>query len=373
MLSPRNDSGSSLGVGNLKDAVHDIASGLILVQTYTKTITTQPIITGLSELPNLADHQNTAISHANNWLMSIQPDIIQVQADIGAFADGFNTFYSPLLDLANKIAAGGGDQGQNVIKFNEGLSELQKQVADKQANVKRVSAELNSFQVDMGVDDRAFQSDYADAKNKILQVGGPLDLLNTQLTRDQADMAADVSKIALAAVGDVAGGLMICVGALAEIETAGLATVLIMGGLFVIGGSSAEMGLAIKDYIAKQHDYTNVSNQIAQINAEITVLTTVKGQLDSFTIALGKAITAMSSVDRAWDKINSSFKDLSEQLTNNINTASPFIVSEVTTAGTEWTDLKTLIANLETFHDIPTTPQTVAQATQTPPAQMQAA
>lgn len=364
---------STLGTGALKDAVQGTASGLILVQTYTKTITTQPIITGLDLIPNLGDHQTTAVGHANTWLSTCQPDIIQMQTDIGAFADGFNSYYQPLLDLANKIAAGGVDQPAYVTEFNEGLSELQAQVTTNRAHVKEITDDLNTFQAELSGDYQNFLGDYQTASTKILGDGGEVSQLNGQLTADQDAINQDNAMIAGGAVGAVVGGLMIAVGALAEIETAGVSTGLIVGGIAVVGGGGAMIGVATKDLIAKQNDYRDVSEQITTINNDIAALTTIKGQLDSFNTELDNAITAVSNVDKAWQTIGDSFNDLSTQLTTNIKTSSPFIVAEVTQAGSEWTDLKALIVQLETFHDIPTTPQTVEQATQTPPPQAQAA
>jgi non-hemolytic enterotoxin B/C len=296
-----------------------------------------------------------------------------MQTDIGAFSDGFNSFFQPLLDLANKIVAGGDDQTKNVADFNEGLGELQKQVTSNRANVTEITTDLNAFQANLNTDYQNFLTDYNTAQTKIMGDGGEISQLNDQLQADQDAMNKDNSMIAGGCVMGVVGGLMIAVGALAEIETAGASTALIVGGVVVAAGGGVLIGEGTKDLIAKQNDYRDVSEQITTINNSIAALTTVKGQLDSFNNELANAIAAVGNVDKAWQTIGDSFTDLSTQLTSHIDTTSVFLVSEVTQAGSEWTDLKALIVNLETFHDIPTTPQTVAQATQTPAAQTPAA
>lgn len=351
----------TLGTATIKSAVDGTAQSLILVQNYAKTITTQPIITGLDEIPNLGTHQQNAIDHANYWLNTCQPSVIQVESDLLSFANGFNAYYQPLLTLATQIQNG---DNSKVNEFIEGLNELNAQVTSKRGEVQTVIQQLDTFRTELASDVSNFNSDASTAQTKIVGDNGEIATLNDHLNALNSAMAKDNAMIAGGAVADVVGGLMICVGVLAEIETAGVSTALILGGVAVIAGGSTMLGIAAKNLSDAQSDYGSTTAHIAQLKNDVSVLTTIQGQLNNFSTEANNAYAAVVQVDQAWQTVGTNFNTLINDLTNNISTTSPFIVAEVTQAGSDWSDLKTHIEGLQAFNDIPTTNQTVTQYVQ---------
>ncbi|HEX8160297.1 MAG TPA: HBL/NHE enterotoxin family protein [Pyrinomonadaceae bacterium] len=359
-MSSNGSGGSvSLGPGALKDAVSGTGQSIVIVQTYAKNITTQPIITGLdSEIPNLSTHQQTAVNHANDWLTTYQPQILQVQSDLLSFANGFNAYYQPLLTLAQQIQNG---DSSKVNEFIQGLQELTNQITSKDNEVKNVISDLNTFSTELGSDVSNFNTDAQTAQNTIVGDNGTLSKLNDQLDSLNSAMSKDNAMIAGGAVIDVVGALMICVGALAEFETGGLSTALILAGIGVIAGGSTMIGLAAKNLSDSQDKYGQVSAEINSINASLTVLKTVEAQLNNFSTEATAAYNAVVSMDTGYQTLGTNFTALINDMQNDISATSPFLVAELQQAYADWGDVQTQIENIQQYGNIPTTNQTVSQ------------
>jgi chromosome segregation ATPase len=303
----------TLGPGTLKDSVGQTGQAIVIVQTYAKNITTQPIITGLdTEIPNLSTHQQTAVNHANDWLNTYQPAVLQAQSDLLSFANGFDAYYNPLLQLATAIQ--NGDKSK-VNQFILGLQELTKQITSKRTEVQNVIADLNSFSTELGSDVSNFNTDAQTAQNTIVGDNGTLQKLNDQLN----------------------------------------------AGIAVIAGGSTMIGVAAKNLSDSQNQYGQVSAEINQINQSLTVLTTVKTQLNNFATEANNAYNAVVTMDSGYQTLETNFNDLISDLQNNIDTTSPFLVSELQQANSDWGDVKTQIENIQQYGNIQTTNQTVSQ------------
>jgi non-hemolytic enterotoxin B/C len=354
-----SDGSVNLGPGTLKDAVGGTGQAIIIVQTYAKNITTQAMITNLDhEIPNLSTHQQTAVNHANDWLTTYQPQILQVQSDLLSFANGFNAYYQPLLTLAQQIQSG---DTSKVNEFIEGLQDLTKQVTGKRTEVATVISDLNTFSTELASDVSNFNGDAATAQSSIVGDNGTLQKLNDQLDALNSAMSKDNAMIAGGSVIDVVGVLMICVGALAEFETGGLSTGLIVAGIGVIAGGSTMIGIAAKNLSDSQNKYGQVAAQINSINSSLSVLKTVAAQLNNFSTEATAAYNAVVSMDTGYQTLETNFTALITDLQDNISTTSPFLVPELQQADADWGDVKTQIENIQQYGNIQTTNQTVSQ------------
>ena len=355
-----SDSNNNLIPGNLPDQVNSAASASSVIQVYAQTLLTQPLITGVTELPNLSAHQQTAQGHAQNWLNTLLPQYWQVLDDVNGFCNNFQSYYTPLYNLAQLIV--NGDTSQ-VPTFNQGLSELATIVTTNETTATTLYQALELFSTQVSTDAANFESDYQTASVSIIGDNGELSQLNSELQAANSAIGNDTAMIAGGAVAAVVGGLMICVGALAEFETAGLSTGLIVAGAVVVSG-----GIATAIYggveLSKDNDlYGSLTSQIATLNADMNALTTVQGQIQGLQAACAAAATAVQAVAQAWNVVGANFNTLEQQLVNNVSAASPFLLPQLQAAQSDWQDLQTHVQELETFNfnSLPTSSQTVGQ------------
>jgi ABC-type transporter Mla subunit MlaD len=359
MSSTSGGSAPNLGPGTLQASVGSTGKAIVIVQTYAKNITTQPIIQGLdTEIPNLSTHQQTAVNHANNWLTTYQPQILQVQSDLLSFANGFNAYYNPLLTLAQQIQNG---DTSKVNEFIQGLQQLTTQVTNKRTAVKTVVTDLNTFSTELGSDVSNFNTDAQTADTKIVGNNGTLQRLRDELVSLNSAMNKDNAMIAGGVVMTFVGALMICIGALGEFETGGLSTGLILAGIGLGAGGGTMIGLAAKNLASSQDTYGNTMTRISSINANLNVLMTVKAQLNNFSSEATNAYNAVVTMDTGYQTLETNFNDLISDLQNNIHTTSPFLVASLQQAYADWGDVKKQIENIQQYGDIPTTNQTVSQ------------
>ena len=346
----------------LNDAVSQAVAASVVMQTYAQTILNQPIINGISELPNLADHQNTAIAHATYWTQTLQPQIVQLQDDINGFCNNFLSYYTPLSALAQAIV--GGDTSK-VSQFNQGLSDLEGMVSTNYGSATTVFNGLTTFETQsLSPDVQNFNADYTTASTAIIGDNGELSQLNDELNAVMSATQRDIGIIGGGATGAVVGIVMICVGALGEFETAGVSTGLIVAGLAVTAGGTAAAIAAGVDLSNQNDSYSKLTTQIATINADMNALTTVKGQIQGMEAALQAAETAIQQVANEWSVVKANFSTLETQLTDNVSAVSPFLVQELQAAQLDWQALQTHVQALESFKQVPTTEQPVGQVTQ---------
>ena len=105
----------SLSKPKLKVAQKDVFDASAAVQTYVAAILRQPDIK-LNELPDLPNFQKAARKHAQDWLDQVLPAIINTNADIIDFANGFSAFYGTLIKLAEQIDAGDKSSGKEICR-----------------------------------------------------------------------------------------------------------------------------------------------------------------------------------------------------------------------------------------------------------------
>uniref|UniRef100_A0A6U1SKE9 Uncharacterized protein n=1 Tax=Cyclophora tenuis TaxID=216820 RepID=A0A6U1SKE9_CYCTE len=117
---------------------------------------------------------------------------------------------------------------------------------------------------------------------------GQLQQMQDQLNSAKKAISTDTEIIALGATGAIVSGLMIAVGVLAELGTAGASTTLVVAGISGEAASGTTIGLASADLVRQQKIGRDETTKIPQLTAEIALITTVSGQLSTL-LEKGKA------------------------------------------------------------------------------------
>lgn len=303
------------------------------VQTYVAAILKQADMK-LDEMPLLTDHQKKARSHATQWNSQIRPGMILTNSDIIDFSNAFNTYYNDLIDLADKVAT-----DERARKdFITGLTALRKHIGDKHSKVEKVEATLKEFQAYLTEDYTTFKTDAKNASDIYVGDDGEIAKLNKQISSLQSDMNTYIGLMAGGAIGILAGIVMICVGALAEIPTAGLSTGLIMGGIGLgVGGitttiaGGAKYGLAVEQM-------GEVREQLADDKIGLLAIGVVKGTLDGLVAQLGDAVTAAGTLVQSWKDLDGSFEKVISDIVTDPGTYGPTITVMLKSAREDWSE-----------------------------------
>lgn len=114
----------------------------------------------------------------------------------------------------------------------------------------------------------------------------------------------------------VVGVLIIVVGALAEIETAGVAAGLVIGGVAVVAGGVAMTGIAGKNYDDTMKDLANDQQKLAAEQAELTLLNHAKGQISGLSTTLANTAAALANLVTAWQQLDNGIAAVVTDLQN---------------------------------------------------------
>ena len=330
------------GSAQVDTAMRQVSSSSIVVQVCMQTILNQPDIV-LTELPSLPGHQQTARQHADNWFTALNPSMIKVIADIVDFANNWHEYADPLYALADQLHSDPTAKDQ----LNDGLSDLLNLIAQKQQGVTTTVDQLDTFRQGLESDGRNFTADQQTAERDILGDNGTLANLNEDLKTYQSNRGKAIGEIAGGSAMELVGGLMVVVGAVAEIATFGASTALVVGGLAVAGGGVALTVIGAKTLKQAESDITDTMKQINQINESVTALTHVDGQIKDLLSAVTTALESVRAMEKGWQVLSADFSELMQDVadTEKVNWVRP----KLNATGLAWTKMQTDATMLQTY------------------------
>ena len=344
---------------NLKDQTRATSSARMLVDAYSTAVLQQPAF-GITQLPEIDTNLTTAKKNCTSWGQTVKPLLIQTNTDLIDFSNQFDSFYGPLVRLANDIGT-----GNNRATFVQGMQILGGKIGEKQTNAGGALTTLQGFQSGILTD----QGNFKDAldKGNALFGGDKGEIAN--LTKEnvalQKAMSNDMMMIGFGATGIVVGALIIVCGALLEFETAGASTALIAAGILVAGGGTAAMTTGAIDYANKNKDYTKNLVTIAKDTAELTALNGMHDQVTSLVTAGGQAVGALQAMVNTWQTLGTQFKNVIQQVQDTSGDAGKpdfdaWLLAELQTAKSDWDDvagtaklIQTQCSDLPVQHEAP--------------------
>ncbi|HEX9964670.1 MAG TPA: HBL/NHE enterotoxin family protein [Allosphingosinicella sp.] len=344
---------SPISSENHTAAVNATATAGALVNACCTSILQQENLV-VPSMPGIATHQQTARDHANNWINTVQPTLIAAIHGIVAFGNQFDAFMTPLLAAAAKVATD--PTAKNTVVT--GLTLLKNNATTHMKTATNSTNAVAGFRENFSSDFSSFQSDLSAVQTQLTADSpdtGSIAQLTKKCEADQTAMSKDLAMIAGGATGMVVGGLMIAVGALAEIETAGASTALILAGGVMVAGGAVMTGMAGSHYHNLLNDYHDDMVKLAAAKAELTLLIHVKGQLTALDEQIDPAVKALNSLQASWQLLGTEFQTLLGQV-NGTDINGPFLQQQLVAAQTDWSDLATQAAKVQSMIQPPQIP-----------------
>lgn len=330
-------------------------AGSIQIQTYCITITTQPIVNGITLVSDLPTVQHTAIDHANQWLNGYVSELQSMMGRLSDFSGTYNSYYAPLLHAATQLENSTTKQEKNhwtpIVK--EGLGQLMQGksgITQFASDAKNWHKTLDGWRTSLETDAGKFTTEANKAIDEITSNKGEISQLEKTDKSLQTAINKDIAMVAGGAVMDVVGGLMIAVGAVGDFVTAGTSTPLVVAGLAVVAGGSTMMGIAGHN----MHDDINklASNkaEIKKLHQDVTVLNTVDGQLSGFHQGAIAAVAGAENLANSLSDVNSGFEAyLSELNSGNFDPSNYFLSSALKSAKGDWDNAANDVKNLQHY------------------------
>lgn len=355
--------GSVLGPGNLATSGHDTGSGIIQLNSAARTIVDQPSLPKL-DVKGLGDvnaHLATARTHANNWLDQYSKDAWNRLQGLISFSEVFTNMYDPLHTAAKNLGDQKAFKPDQLSKLSGSLQALQTLVQSQATQSQSTYEEIVSYRKNVSSDQSTFLTDYETAKRELGGTTGAIAQLEKKISSDQDALNKDLAMIGGGATMMVVGGLMIAVGLLAELETAGLSTAIVIGGLAVVAGGAAVTGIGAKNYDDMLDELSKDQKQLAKDKAELSALTGLKNQLQGISTTLSNAETALGNLMTAWQQMDNAISAVVSDLQNPQDylasikksdpnatpaTVSLIVSAELETANQDWLRSKSMAESL---------------------------
>lgn len=345
--------GSTLGGGKVHGATSYSGSSIITLNVYAKSIVDQAALPKLDVkgLKDVNTHLTTAQAHADKWLNVYSKDAWNRLQGVISFGELFTNLYKPLYAAAEKMGTEKEFRPNEIYKLIGALQAMQTLVKKQAAESQQCYSEITGYKDLVTKDHRIFKADYNTA---VAELGGT----KGEIAQLEKDIRAwqDGQNFALAVGGIgatimVVGGLIIAVGALAEFETAGLSTALVIGGIAVVAVGAVLTVGSITTYEVGQSIVAKKMKQLANDKVELAALTALRGQITGINDTLNHAEAALSNLVTAWQQMDNAIDAIIADLQNPQDylakikehdptatplTASMIVCAELETANDDW-------------------------------------
>ncbi len=333
----------------------------LIIQNYANSVNEQPPVdfSGDAKLAAFQTQINagltTAQGHANTYLKTIQPAVIQNIADIG-------NYYAINNAVLTTLPVGSTDQ-----QWVEALTALQIQSAQNQRAANGVTTSLQTLVGALTADTTSFATTVSELNAAVNGDHGVLTSINGQLSTIQGQIDGAIAGTVVSGLTIVGGGFLIAVGSVAEFVTAGTSTSLVLAG---VGIAAAGVGGEVASAITLKNlndEKANLLTEEANLTAEVKLATGISNGYQSLGNQVTAAVTAATQMENAWSSLSADLGAMISDLQNGVTNAGTLRTIFLTAANTEVqtviTDITTIKGQLAGVTNIVAAPgQTVGEA-----------
>ena len=321
----------------VSDANRGQSSQAILIQTYANSVLEQPNVNfaGFKTLGKLQNEINTGLgkaqAHADNYINTIEPAIIQNIGNIG-------NYYALHNAVASTLPVGSTEK-----QWIDSLTALKSEAAKYEAAANNVVVMITGLHGNLTTDAAAFAKIVAELNAAVKGDGGVLDSINGELGSIQSKIDGAIAGIALSGLAIMGGVFMIAVGGIADFVTAGASTPLVVAGIAVVAagvGGEVASALTLKSL---NDEKANLLQQKSTLKAEVQLATGIGTAYQSLGTQVKQAVAAATDMKNAWNFLGSDLdtlvSDLDKGITNVGKVRQLFLTAANTEVGTVIKDI----------------------------------
>lgn len=334
----------------LGDALTGSASAGLIVQSYCNQVLQQPDIilpaSVIDKLPPVNTYLKDARSHADSYLRTVQPKIIQVVTDVGGYSDQFTSFYMLINDRLQDWKGGDQSAKDDAVAL---LQQLQNAIDEKKQNVIFVTNDIGSFLSNVNADTSNFNTASSRADVVILGSEGVLASLDQQIGELDKQIAGAATGVALSGLAILGGVFVVCVGAVASFVTAGTSIPVVIGGVALIVAGAA--GLTASSIVLANAINTkgNLLQQKAELNASLKFLHDFKSTMGQLSSSASMAATQLTNMQNAWTILGNNMGNVVKALDNarTYDQLPITVQAYLNTANKQWTTVQKNVQTIE--------------------------
>jgi hypothetical protein len=340
----------SKSTNDLTDALNGSASAGLVVQSYCTQVLNQPDI-GIpssltDQLPPINKYLADARTHANDYLNTVQPQIIAVVTDVGGYSQQFAAFYGLINQKLQDWS--GGNQGAKAEALAL-LQQLQSGIDTRKQNIDKVRDLVGTFRTNVNQDASNFNTAVTRADVVIGGDQGAIAQLQNSIDELDKQIGGAATGVALSGLAIIGGIFVVAVGAVAGFVTAGTSTPVVIGGVALIVAGVAGL-TASSIVLAKLIDTkAGLLQQKTQLQADLTFLHNFKSTVGQLASSAEAASTQLNNVYNAWTILG---KDMGNVVTSVSNARSfselPVVVQAyLDSANRQWATVQQNVQTIE--------------------------
>lgn len=323
-------------------AIKAAASAGLTVQSYCISAQQQPLFLFpedlKAKLPDVNTYLRTAQGNAGNYLNTIQPQIIGVIADVGAFSTQFPVFANSINGYISAWNAGSID---NKKKALAAIKVLEDTVDQKIAKVAPVCIAIGNVQQAFNGDVSNFKTASQACTDLITGDKGELQEIKAQVSSIDGKIGGAAAGVGLSGLAIIGGVFMILVGSIATFFTAGTSTPLVVAGGILTATGAAGMvasSVVLAGLIKEKGD---LLRREATLNSYAALMEGCKSNMNLLYTGAQDATAKLTTMKTSWEFLSSDLKKVKEALDGAQQYSElPFIVQDFfATAEKQWKDV----------------------------------
>ena len=329
-----NSTNNNNNVG--KALKEQLSKGMVL-QAYCNSVLQQSNVdfSADSSLLDLQQEINeglaTAKSHANNYLSTISPDILN---SLSAF-NNYCTIYS---SVPTTLPA-----GSTIEQWVQTLEAI-KEVSEtnlRDSNV--VVTSLQLLDTNLKTDSASFSQIVHNLNQLVNGDNGELDNISAQLKSLDSQIGGTIVATVFGGLGIAGGVFMIIVGSVADFITAGTNPELVIGGVAtVVAGVGTEAG-TIVTLVSLYNQKADLLKEKSMLTTEVNLVAGISSAYTQLASQVSEAADAADYMVSAWKLLNEDLASMIDDLQNGIlstDNARTMFLQETNT------DIQRLLADL---------------------------
>lgn len=256
-------------------------------------------------------HQRSAKTNAELVLNALCPGFITMISDVESFSRTFEAFALPLDVLLGSATEADKSEALALV------SALYEEAAKHGRKAATLNGQVAAMLVKVGADKANLAIDAKTLSDSLTAETGKLAKINQDILSISSSIDSEIVGISASIIGLSAGVVMLAVGGLVTIATAGLATGLIVGGITaVVAGTT---GLITASVLLHESNtkLARLFLEAAACNTLVAASMAMNLQLAAFANAVNRIEVGVLAMQKEWESVMEGLVCLKENLSKN--------------------------------------------------------
>lgn len=295
--------------------LEETAGSIIRLQVYATLVRQQGILdtkyfptAQAAEVALVNGHQRLAKSNAGQVADVLCPAVIRALSAVEAFSRMFESFATPLASL---LGSGKAEDKAEALAL---INALYEEATTHERNAQNLNAQFVALLTKITANKTSFAADAKKLADALSTDSGKLAKINQEIRDISSGIDSQIASIAASIIGLAAGTVMLLVGGLVTVATAGLASALVVSGVIAVAAGSGGVIAASVLLAESNKKLAKLYQDAAACNQLVAASTAMSQQVASFADAVTSMETEALAMHKEWESVALGIADLREAL-----------------------------------------------------------